>query len=275
MIMKKLLIIILLGLLINITSCSPPIICEGSAINFRKVYDLTSSDMRENLNGFISQHTNVLRNCRVTDYREIENSQMKDILSKYSMTFYNVNFSCDIINFSSEIYKKDDKFYLYYWSLGPCGKENVNFYDAEESGKLNFENDIIKPNLNKFDFCITVKNREYGENEYNEDTCNSIAAESVLYSITYETDLYSIYSNKGEAIIYCDRIKTTWQRVGCYRNVVQSLVSIKRDARVDNADEISKILDKARSFCKRLDNSIPENDSYKSDARFCFEDIER
>lgn len=246
---------------------------DCSAYHFDFFYDLKSGDLKRDLNSMIEDNTNVLENCIVTNYVEING------IPKYSVKAYNVSFSCDILNFSWIVYAKGNKVYELTPSMGPCGQDNVYFNDTkkvddtlaysydyedlyipDESYKRypnsSLESDIIQHNQENFDFCIEVGKRMVGKDniymsfEGVQDGCLFTQAEKIRWD------------NQDQSIELCAKIKHTATMGKCYSEVVDALM-------ISTGDR-----NKATDFCNRLNQSIPADYEFYNPANDCFYTID-
>jgi len=229
-----------------------PAICDGFAYNFAEIHNGTG-DLEADFHALVDDNTEILQNCKVLRYRETSNNHMKKILTKYSLKEYNVSYSCEAVSFSILLYSSGNQYFEYYGSMGPCGKEKVNFWGkklTESTGKYgmsysisDFEHKIVEKNLNNFEFCVYVDQQTGGIDRYNGDSCNFIQSKS-----QQTPDL---------AIAYCDKIIWMPTKADCYRHQTDYLW---------RTDPLQ-----ANQLCNKLNQSIPQQSSYKYKAEECFQ----
>lgn len=149
-------VFIIISLLLN--SCGT---CDGIAFYFSKVFEQQEpADLNTSLVNLIDKNTEILADCSVVEYTKSKPSDSQEWLPQYNLERYDVSYTCDILSFSIDIYKMENKFYTLSVGLGPCTGQNVHFYEAAKNTndgwyktKYALEYEIIGTHLQDAAFC--------------------------------------------------------------------------------------------------------------------------
>ena len=160
----SILLIILSHLLI---SCA----CDQIAFYFTKVFEQQApNDLNTSFANLIDKNTEILSDCSVVGYTKSKQSDLHEWLQEYDIERYNVSYKCDILSFSVDLYKLENKFYTLNYALGPCGKKNIYFIELSEnkidawySTKYSLEYAIISMNLKDPTFCTKLDKKINGK----------------------------------------------------------------------------------------------------------------
>ena len=162
------LFILFIILSLKLSSCGA---CDGMAFTLTKVFEeQTPNDLNTSLASLIDKNTEILSDCSVVGYIKSKQSDIHEWLQEYGIERYDVTYKCDILSFSVDLYKLENKFYTLDYGLGPCGEKNVYFSDISEnrldawySTKYALEYDIIRINLKDPEFCTELDKKINGE----------------------------------------------------------------------------------------------------------------
>ena len=153
--------ILLLILAYSLSICTA---CDGQAFTLTQVFEQQADDdLNTSFDNLIDQNTELLSDCSVATYTKSPQSDVHEWLQEYGIERYNVSYMCDILNFSIDLYKLENKFYTLDLGLGPYGTKNVYFSDISENRldawyrtKYVLEYDIISANLKDPSFCTKL-----------------------------------------------------------------------------------------------------------------------
>jgi len=145
--------------------------CDGIAFTLTKVFEQqASNDLNTSFANLIDKNTEILSDCSIVGYTNSNQSDLHEWLQDYGIERYDVTYECDILSFSVDLYRLENKFYTLDYGLGPCGEKNVYFNDSSEnrldawySTKYSLEYDIIRINLKDPEFCTKLDKKINGE----------------------------------------------------------------------------------------------------------------
>jgi hypothetical protein len=158
-------LIIILSLLLN--SCGT---CDGIAFYFTKIFEQQEpNDLNTSFANLINKNTEILADCSVAGYTKFKPSDLDKSLQEYNIERYKVSYTCDILNFSIDIYKMENKFYTMSLEMGPCTTQNVHFNESPENTnddwyktKYSLEYAIIGSHLQDSGFCNKLDSKING-----------------------------------------------------------------------------------------------------------------
>jgi hypothetical protein len=104
--------------------------CRDSVLYFNKAYEGTHTDLNMNFTELIKSNTELLEGCTAVSYTKFPISDSEPWQLHYNIEKYNVNYKCDLLGFPLDIYKMENKFYILSYGLGPCGTDNIHFYES-------------------------------------------------------------------------------------------------------------------------------------------------
>jgi hypothetical protein len=171
MIDKKFLFFIPILTTLLLSSCGS---CDGVALHLFKVYDQRASDdLTSTFNNLIDENTEILSDCKVTNYSQPNTSYLPPRLQEFNIERYDVSYICDILSFSIDLYKKGNIFYLFSPATAPCklvGDVDVFFHDTADNlvdtwykTDYSLEYWVIADHINYKPFCTKVETKIFGE----------------------------------------------------------------------------------------------------------------
>ena len=150
------------------TSCGS---CDGLGLTFHEVYEGAYIDLNTSFTELIKANTEILEDCTTVNYTKSPKSDLHEWIQDYDIEKYDVSYECDILSFTTEIYKMGGVFYTLTYGMVPCGKINVDFNGSSKNTidwwwfntKYLVEFNIIKTNLENHTFCVGLEKKLYGK----------------------------------------------------------------------------------------------------------------
>jgi hypothetical protein len=160
-------VLVLVALLLS--SCG---LCDGVEVHLYKVFEQQSSDdLISSFDKLVHKNTEILSDCIVINYSSPNVSSLSERLQEFNLVRYDVSYSCDILSFDIDLYKRGNNFYLLRAFMAPCkfGEEDVFFHDAANNPvdqwyktDFLFEYIVIGEHINDKSFCTRLETKLIG-----------------------------------------------------------------------------------------------------------------